>query len=768
MKYLRLSVFFVFAFFCSAIYAQDETADKVTALFEHLDDGMQPGAAVMVVKDGNVVYSGGFGYANVEERIRIDENSTFRLGSVSKQFTAMAIMVLVDEGKLDYDDLVIEYIPELRSYPGVTIRHLLTHTSGVPDYYDSFDPSSGMPTNADVPAYIEAMDGPVFAPGEKYEYSNPAYELLPLIVEKVSGKSFADFSAEHVFAPAGMDDSLIYDQTEPEIANRVWGYEPDGDDFELNDYDELNYLGGSGGMYATLEDFFAWDQALYTEDIVSETTLKDGFTRYELNNGDEIDYGFGWRLDQHRGHRRIAHGGSWVGFRTSISRFPDEKLAVVVLTNRTDGAPETYVDRISDIYLDGRGSDYRPAHTMTRVQKQMRRLPTDDIWWTVNGKDMGWNFRNLHQIFPTVNVYRDGPVKELAYNPMREIAEFEVDTPDGPMPFESFIQSDLSTTMGVVILHKGEVVFEQYPRMQEYEKPVTWSVAKVLPATVLRIMEERGEVDVSKPIDYYIKDLVESGFAGISVRDILDMANGFDCSDEYETWEACYYVYSMAIGDGFRTEIAPDNPYEFVATYDFQKEAEPGTKFSYSGVNTFILAWLVEELTNMPFQDALTKEVWYHLGAESDASYFAPRYGIPVTHGGFLSRMRDLARFGLLFTPSYPTVSERQIISDSHIEFLRNGGRPELRRNAGLPGVRESGVKHNVYQWDEIYANDTFFKGGWAGQGLVVNPTWDVVAVFTSYFKEDHSEIRLEEKVFEVLNGVFGKAENLNANSRDE
>ncbi len=750
---------FVFmAIFCTAVFAQDEQADKVTALFDHLHEGMQPGAAVMVIKDGGIVYSGGFGYANIENQTLIDANSTFRLGSVSKQFAAMAIMVLADEGKLDYDDVVIDYIPQLEKYPGVTIRHLLTHTSGMPDYYDSIDTSSGMPTNADMPAVMAAMDGPVFVPGEQYEYSNPAYEMLPLIVEKASGQTFSAFMIEEVFGPAGMDDSLIYDHTEPEIANRVYGYEPTADGFSLNDYHALNYLDGSGGMYATLEDFFAWDQALYGEDVVSEATLGEGFTRYTLNNGDEIDYGFGWRLDQHRGHRRIAHGGSWVGFRTSIARYPDEKLAVVVLTNRTDGNPGSYVDRISDIYLPQRGSDYRSAHTMTRVQKQLRRLPTDDIWWTVNGKDMAWNFRNLHQIFPTVNVYRNGSVRELANNPMREIDEYMVETPGGPMPFEWFIESDHSTTMGVVILHQGEIVFERYPRMQEYEKPVTWSVAKVMPATLIRILEERGEVDVSRPIDSYIPELAESSFAGISVRNILDMASGLDCADDYESWDACYYRYSMAIGDGFRTEDAIDNPYEFAATYKATKVAEPGEVYSYSGLNTFVLGWLVEELMNMPFQDALSKEVWYHIGAESDASYFAPRYGIPVTHGGFLSRMRDLARFGLLFTPSYAVVSDRKIISDEHIEFLRNGGNPALLINAGEPGVEVNGVKHNIYQWDAIFTNDNFYKSGWAGQGLIVNPTRDVVAVFTSYFKDDeHSEMPLGPVIFEVLEGVFGQ-----------
>ena len=401
-------------------------------------------------------------------------------------------------------------------------------------------------------------------------------------------------------------------------------------------------------------------------------------------------------------------------------------------------------------------SEFVSASTVDKVQSQMRRLPTDDIWWTVNGEDMAWNFKNLHQIFPTVNVYRNGPVRELARRPMKEIGEFVIDTPEGPMSFDDFIRSDQSTAMGVVVLHKGDVVYEQYPRMQEYEKPVYWSTSKIFPSTIIRLLEERGQVDVSKPIDHYIPDLAKSSFAGTSVRHILDMASGLDCSDEYESWDSCYYLYSMAIGDGFRTENAPDNPYEFAATYEAVREAEPGTKFSYSGLNTFILGWLVEEVMNMPFQDAFSKEIWYHIGAESDASYIAPRYGTPVTHGGFVSRMRDLARFGLLFTPSYTVVSDHQIISDSHIDLIRNGGDPNLRLNAGLPGVEESGVKHNIYQWDEIYANDTFFKGGWAGQGLMVNPTWDTVAVFTSYFKDDYSEVRLEPKLFDVMNGVFG------------
>lgn len=357
MTKTRFIFFLALAISCHAIVGADERAGQVTALFEHLDRGIQPGAAVMVMQDGSVVYSRGFGYADIDRKIRINERSAFRLGSVSKQFTAMAVMVLADTGKLGYDDPVVDYLPQLEKYPGVTVRHLLTHTAGLPDYYDVIDTSGGMPVNADLPAVLASMNGPLNAPGERHEYSNPAYELLALVVERVTGQSFAQFVAENVFAPAGMNDTLIFDQTEPEVPNRVYGYEPAGDGFRPDDYHELNHLVGAGGVYAPLDDFIAWDRALYGENVVSRPTLQQAFTRHVLNNGESIDYGFGWRIDRYRGHRRVAHGGSWVGFRAAIARYPEKKLAIVVLFNRTDGEPENQVDAISDIFLDAGASD---------------------------------------------------------------------------------------------------------------------------------------------------------------------------------------------------------------------------------------------------------------------------------------------------------------------------------------------------------------------------------------------------------------------------
>ena len=738
--------------------AYSSQAEQVDAIFRHMDEGLRPGAAVLVIQNDEIVFRRGYGHANLEKNVRIDENSTFRLASVSKQFTATAILVLAERGDINIDDPITKYLPDQTPYEAVTVRQLLNHTSGVPDYYDDIAKTEELLSNEDVAGYVAQYDGPVFTPGDKYEYSNSAYELLAQIVEAVSGDSFAAFMQESVFGPAGMRGSLIHDHTAPAIANRVYGYTPAAGDYELLDYDFLNGIVGSGGMFATLNDFYAWDQALDNGTVITAPTLERAYTKATLNDGTELDYGLGWRLDSYDGSKRSAHGGSWVGFRTGIARYVDDNLTIVVLTNNSEENPGLYIDRISDIYLPQRAGEFRTAASFAEVQRQHRRLPTDDIWWTRYGPDQSWNFRNLHQLFPTVNVYSSGKVRDLASAPMAAIGEQPVETPAGIMSFEDFIHSDQSTTQGVVVLHKGKIVYERYPRMRDYEMPVYWSVAKSFVGTVVRILEERGEIDVSDPIEYYIPQMSESAMAGTSVRDILDMASGLDCADEYDDKESCYYKYSMTIGDGYRLEGAMDNPYEFAATFAAEREAEPGTMFSYSGFNTFVLAWLVQEVTGLPFQDVFSREIWYHIGAESNGGYIAPRYGVGVTHGGFIARMRDLARMGLLFTPSYSVVSDRKIISDEHIEFLWSAGRPELLTNAGMPETSISGVKHNIYQWDAIFSNGDYFKGGWAGQGFIVNPQRDIVVVYTSFYKEDESEVPLRSVIRDVINGVFDSA----------
>lgn len=404
-------------------------------------------------------------------------------------------------------------------------------------------------------------------------------------------------------------------------------------------------------------------------------------------------------------------------------------------------------------------SEFISGSTPDEVREHIERLPENNIWWSVAGEEMRWNNLNLQRIFPTAPVYRDGPVRELenALNPA--IANFPVDTPAGPMAFRAFLDSEYSSSLGVVIAHKGKIVFEHYARMQPYEKPIMWSVSKVLVAAVISILEERGKIDVDKPIEAYISELAGSTYQGTTVRNILDMATGIDCSEEYEDKSSCYYRLMQTMGEAWWDENSPDNPYEYLAGLKAERFAEQGTSYEYGSVNTVLLGWLVEKVTGMPFQDALSKEIWTRAGMESDAAYVAPRFGVPHWDGGFLARMRDMIRFGLLFTPSYTVVAETRIISEKHVENLHVNGRGELLANARNPGWEKytheaDQVLHNTWQWDLVWKNGDVYKGGWAGQGLLVNPKQDLVAVYTGYFKEDYSELPVLPRLREVLKGM--------------
>jgi len=406
--------------------------------------------------------------------------------------------------------------------------------------------------------------------------------------------------------------------------------------------------------------------------------------------------------------------------------------------------------------------EFQSASTVAETLRQHKRLPaaSEEVWWTPTGKDMAWNNKNLQQLFPTVPVYRDGPVRELAYNLNPAIDNFKVDTPDGPVRFIDFLDGDASTAMGVVILHQGMIVFEHYPRMREYEKPIWWSVTKVFASSLIAKLEDRGLVDTARPVEFYLPELKESDFAGVTVRNVLDMASGVDCSDGDYARGTCYYDFEASMNDAVRTSDTPDTPYESLAKMRPGRWAPQGQGFDYSGANTFVLSWIVEKLMDMPFQDAVTREYWHKIGAEGDAAFYAARYGIALSTGGFLAKPRDMARFGLLFTPSYKVVSNEQVISNRYLDMILNGGRPELLQNArhAEPNEDLSGIKHNVYQWDLVFSNNDIYKGGWAGQGLLINPDRDLVAVYVGYAKDDKfSELRVLPRLRQVLNGIYAE-----------
>ncbi|MDH3628750.1 MAG: beta-lactamase family protein [Acidobacteriota bacterium] len=247
---------------------------QVDSMFAHFAADDSPGASVMVVRDGAVVHSAGYGVADLDDGSMMSPSTPVRLGSVSKAFTAMAIVILEEQSALTFDSPVTEWVPELRRFPGITVRHLLNHTSSLPDYYGNGSPLEGMATadgrqaplqNAEAFSVYEAWGEPVFTPGDRFEYCNPGYEALALIVERVSGTTFAQFLEAEIFTPLGMTTAAVRDLPSKRIPNRAIGYAPieDGGGWQESDDHWGNWLVGAGGIYASLEDLFKWDQALY-------------------------------------------------------------------------------------------------------------------------------------------------------------------------------------------------------------------------------------------------------------------------------------------------------------------------------------------------------------------------------------------------------------------------------------------------------------------------------------------------------------------------
>jgi len=334
-----------------------EITTKVAALFEDYTVDESPGAAVMVVEDGEILFEGGFGLANIQSGTPITTESALRLASVSKQFTAMAIMILSERGQLAYDDKLTQYLPELERFgDGITLRHLLNHAGGLPDYYDVLEEEVGdsMPDTEAAMKFLAGWGESLFAAGDRYEYSNPGYEMLALVVERASGQVFGRFLEDNIFVPLGMKDTFTVarDNSEPEIRNRALGYSRADDSFALDDDHVLNHLLGAGGIYSTVEDLFLWDQALYTEKLVRRSALEEAWSEATFNNGEHAPYGFGWRLEPYGAlGQRLSHAGGWVGFSTFIVRYPEHRFSVIVLSNHDEFKGEKIANRITDLFF---------------------------------------------------------------------------------------------------------------------------------------------------------------------------------------------------------------------------------------------------------------------------------------------------------------------------------------------------------------------------------------------------------------------------------
>ncbi len=327
----------------------EDLINAVSEIFSEFEAPGSPGAAVSVIHEGEVLVAEGFGLAEVQEGRPLSRTTPIRLGSVGKQFTSMAIMILADRGRLDFDDPITRWVPELDRFPGIRVRHLLTHTSGLPDYYELPDEefvavadSDGDPllTNEDVVTIYESWGEPQFQPGEKYEYSNPAYEVLALIVERISGQTFGEYLEENVFGPLAMESAAVRDRPETVLPGRAIGYRPGESEGSWIEHDDhpANWLVGAGGVYASLDDLFLWDQALFDAPPVSRPILDLAFSPTTLSDGSISEYGFGWNVGDVMGRPAVHHGGSWVGFRAAIIRFVDDATTVIVLSNASASA----------------------------------------------------------------------------------------------------------------------------------------------------------------------------------------------------------------------------------------------------------------------------------------------------------------------------------------------------------------------------------------------------------------------------------------------
>ena len=339
---------------CAACFAADApTPAAIDAIFADYARPGVPGASVIVIRDGKPVFTRAYGLAEREARTVATPATNYRLASVTKQFTAMAVMILADRKRLSYDDPVTRFFPGFPAYGReVTIRRLLNHTSGLKDYESLMPPDQKEQIHdAGVLDLLSRQSACDFPPGSKWSYSNSGYAVLALVVEKASGLRFAEFLRRNIFAPLGMKNTVAFEQGVSTVVSRAYGYSATPSGFERTDQSPTSAVLGDGGIYSSVEDLCQWDQALYGTRLVRAETLRLAFTPGVLNDRTRTAYGFGWEVGEYRGLPTLRHSGSTIGFRNHILRIPEKRFTVVILTNRNGGDPAKLAERIADLYL---------------------------------------------------------------------------------------------------------------------------------------------------------------------------------------------------------------------------------------------------------------------------------------------------------------------------------------------------------------------------------------------------------------------------------
>jgi CubicO group peptidase (beta-lactamase class C family) len=332
----------------------DPTEAEIDEIFAAFEDG--PGCALGAIRDGELVFTRGYGYANLDHDVRISSTTIFDIGSTSKQFTAAAIVLLAQRGELSLDQDVRDFIPELHEYDEpVTVRHLIHHTSGVRDYLTLMRLAGMSFENVfqedDGVEFLARQRELNFQPNTDYLYSNSGYLLLAVIIRRVSGMSIGEFLEQEVFGPLGMKHTFVYEDRFRVVKGRATGYAPnDEGGFRIEHFFNFE-LGGDGQVYTSVEDLLLWDRNFYDPVVGGPEFLQQMHTRGVLNDGDTLTYAFGLGVREYRGLPSVSHGGAWGGFRAELIRFPEQRFSVVCLCNVGNANAGGLARRVSDLYL---------------------------------------------------------------------------------------------------------------------------------------------------------------------------------------------------------------------------------------------------------------------------------------------------------------------------------------------------------------------------------------------------------------------------------
>jgi CubicO group peptidase (beta-lactamase class C family) len=396
----------------SPLSPQDRAVDALVAKFDHPD---APGVSVAVYRAGEVIYSKAVGMADLEHNVRLTTGSVFDIASMSKQFTAMAVVLLHEDGRLSLDDEIQRFIPEVHTGDKkVTIRELLHHTSGIRDYLDLMDLAGENPDNrvvsqSDVLDIIATQHELNFNPGDAFRYENTSYALMAMLVQRVSGKSLREFAAERIFRPLDMTSTQFRDNHTDLIKNRACGYEPRDSGWSgiTPIYDEV----GDGGVWTNVEDLAKWDANFYQPRVGGDQAIQLMLSQATLNNGLKMSYALGLFVEKYRGFTMVSHGGVDPGYRAQMLRFPSERLTVSVLANNPAYDVEGLARQIADIYLPKSNEIVHPppstptaaAHNWSQFSGKYLDEATGRTREIVTGND-GLVLRSRGKDFPLVHL----------------------------------------------------------------------------------------------------------------------------------------------------------------------------------------------------------------------------------------------------------------------------------------------------------------------------------------------------------------------------